>query len=257
MNNKRFLSLRTLFMVACLTLPTGVVNAGAIYKFGSRCPLDTSPLPISFQQPDDDVVSYRYNIIWVEGDGIDGLDKFYDLYQTPYNQSAWPRGFASGRGGVTCASASSECPHTSKYSSIVGTYGSDTLAWSDAPNGAAALSWTYVPVRKLKFLRIEVFIQSVALRPSEAGDQTEPIYFQYEATGNGNELRLTESGSTSDDKSSIVLPTTFNPLLVSDIQVWFERVPSLSYAYLRNTKPKAHIDSFSQTQMSLVPESCK
>lgn len=264
MVKKYALKVCTAFVAVVSLLVSTNVLAKATYGFGSAgagCSLWTMLFPISFQQPNNDMAAYFYNIIWIDDDSIKGMDEYYDFYQTMYNQSAWPSAVATGTDTPKCSGAT-ECPVldsklapkgyvTSAYDAIKQKYPSDTVKISTGqPIGSGGLTWRYLPVRKLKLLRIEVFIHQTQYSPA-VKTFVEPIYFEYRSTGNGTELKLAEQVPNTAD---IILPETFSPVLTSDIQVWFQRTGLDNFTDIAS---KAHIDPLSTTQIERVPESCK
>lgn len=265
---KRYLS-----KFIALTLVTGALCtstsalAGNAYGFGSLnggCSLWSMLYPISVQQPDDEPVSYYVNFIWIEEDSYKGMEEYADFFTTPYGQNAWPSGVNILRddGKANCT-GDDECTGAdiSEVNIGISAYNNLKAEFPDKkvnvakvrPNGAGALTWVYLPLRKVDLLRIEVFTPMGLIGTSNT--YVEPIYFEYRATGNGSELKLKEWGSTSENNTSyIILPDTFNPVLTSDIQVWFTRTSSKPTAGIT---PKAHIDALTSAQIDRVPSGCK
>ncbi|MEB4676971.1 hypothetical protein MXL54_19635 [Enterobacteriaceae bacterium G50] len=230
----------------------------------SQCSMWTLLFPISFQIPNDDI-PVKFNVIYVEGDGIKGMDEYYDFYKTPYGQSAWPVNPVTSTGDDTpvCTKVN-ECYNygpggvgygQSDYNNIHAKYGDATKVMTNVPNADTSLTWFYIPVRKLKLLRVELFTPYTGTVAVHQG-YVEPVSFEYTATGNSDELRLTDMKSTADNSSFIILPTTFRPTHTLDIQVWLTKTGDTAYQGLT---PQAHIDQIQSNDARLqqIPENCK
>lgn len=262
-------SLRTcaLFIIATVLCVSTNALAQSTYGFGSakgQCSFWTMLFPISLQQPDDEPMDYKVNIFWIGADSIVGMDNYYDFYETPYNQLAWPSGAAAGTSTPVCT-GQAECVTAgigsvgrgiSAYDSIKQEFPNETVkVYSGKPDGSGKLTWVYLPVRKMKLLRIEVFTPYTDKVAAHVGF-VEPLWFEYRATGSGSQLKLKGWGSTTakEHQGEIVLPDTFDPVTTIDIQVWFGRWDSAAY---QGVTPKAHIDPASSAQIDRIPASCK
>lgn len=255
--------------IIVLTLAAGAwccsssVLAGNGYGFGSLsggCSFWSTLFPISFNRTADGAAkSYSANIIWVSDDFIKGMDDYADFYSS----SAWPSAIPKGDDQPVCAaSACTVSPYNvvgtglSAYNDIKKEFPNEkvkvkSFALLATSNG----TWVDMPVRKYKLLRLEVFIPYTTWDMA-AGDSaySEPLYFEYRATGNGSEMQLKEWGSTAELKSNITLPDKFNPVLSSQIDVWF------NFTDKKNIKaiyPTVKVRSLSDTQLARVPAACK
>ncbi|MDH1126968.1 hypothetical protein [Enterobacter sp. GD03975] len=269
--NKTSANIIAAFITACAALTS--LNGIAAQKFGfgtvtkpssDSCSLWGSLYPISVQQPEDEPVKYYVNFIWVEANSYKGIDEYADFYITPYSQNAWPssiniltdggQAFCMGDGECTSATVSEVNKGISAYENLKAEFPDKKVSVVKAqPDGTGILKWFYLPLRKVDLLRIEVFTPLGSLTADN--EYVEPVFFEYRATGKGSELKLHEWGSTSDDKTYISLPETFNPVLTSDIQVWFTRTNQAGPAW--GITPKAHIDFVTTAQSDRVPSSCK
>lgn len=256
---------RVALVAAAMLFCTADSLAGGTYGFGNSkgCDLWRLPFPISLQQPGNERQDYDVNLIWIDDDSVSGMDKYYDFYQDHNGRSSWPSSPIGAIGGSKpYCTGSTECVTSghgsvgkgiSAYDNLVNEFSKDAVnVYKFRPNGAGNLTWLYLPTHKVKLLRIEVFTPYTGYVGSLVGYE-EPIYFEYRATGNGSEMKLKEWGSTADKQNYIDLPETFDPVLVSDIQVWFTRYGRYDPAIY----PKTAIHSLSDEQIARVPGSCK
>lgn len=268
--NKTSTNIIAAFITACAALTS--FNGIAAQKFGfgtvtkggaGACPLWAMLYPISIQQPEDEPARYYVNFIWVESNSYKGIDEYPDFFTTPYNQDAWPKGANIMRdGGQAYCVGDDDCTSAdiSELNKGISAYNNLKAEFPDQhvsvvrtrPDSKGELVWYYLPLRRVDVLRIEVF---TSLNVGMFNQYVEPIYFEYRATGKGSELKLKEWGSTSDNKSYISLPDTFDPILTSDIQVWFTRTSNDSPT--SGITPKAHIDALTSAQIDRVPSGCK
>jgi len=245
------------------------VLAGAIYKFGTPCTFDTMLFPISFQHSSDsdDLMDFYYNIIWIDGTNNQGIDSYYNFFIPPYNnQNGWPAGVGSGKDTPKCTGTtpSTACANTkyakknhgvSAYDFLKSEFGENSLKVMSGKITATgnSLNWLYLPVRRVKLLRIEVFTPPEIRTISTTDFSPEPLYFEYRGDG---ELTLKESGTTTHyankNMPSVYLPQTFSPVLSQDIQIWFGNIESYN-----EVEPRAHIDPLTSSMLNQIPAGCK
>ncbi len=243
--------------------------AGGVYGFGSRssgqkCDLWTLPFPVAFQKPTkNERYDYDVNVIWVDDDSVRGMDKYYNLYRTPDGKSTWtnsPR-VMNGQSTLYCEK-SNQCTidggsvgkGISAYDNLVQEFSKDSVhVYAFSPNSNGDYTWLYLPVHKVKVLRVEYFTPYDGAERTGLKSFVEPLYFEYRATGNGSEMKLNGWGSTSVNTGSVKLPDTFDPVLSSDIQVSIIRDGSVS----SDDSPKVVIHSLDNSQLAIVPGTCK
>ena len=262
---KSFSRICAAWITACTLFSSGSALADAKYGFAARCDLWSTLLPISFQHDVNDNEHHVYNIIWIDGEGVSGLESYYSLYRHHSGASTWPNGIASGKDTPQCTGTYNACAYEdwgsvgkgiSAYDSLKREFPSETI---NVTSGNLARTsdalWLYLPVRKFKLLRVELFTPYTS-GPGNKASQTynEPLSFEYRATGNGSELKLQSWGSTSDITSSVKLPNVFNPTETAEIQVWTDEHNNHDWSGL---DPAVTVDSFTTEQMKLVPESCR
>ncbi len=256
---------RALAVTAALLTSSGSLATSATYGFGGgagACSFWNMLLPITIQQPNDEPAEYQFNVMWVADDGVTGMDEYYDFFTTPYGQDGWPAGVAVGTDTPFCI-GDTECVTPgigyvgggiSAYKTLLQEFGDKLKVESGQPWGDGRLYWIYLPVRKLKMLRIEVF------NPYQGGvgvhkGFVEPISFEYRPSGNGkSQLKKVDQKSTAKNQSFISLPDLFDPVKTSDIQVWFQRTDKA--LALQGITPKAHIDPLTAEQQKRIPAGC-
>lgn len=246
-------------------------NASSKYGFAfsiKPCPLWTTFFPLSFQVPDDKGTrnaSPQFNIIYISGDTVKHMDDYYDLY-LPGNVRVWPeRPFLiNGKDTAICLS-SGQCVTSgygsvgkgiSAYNNIVAEFPDDKVkVLSDSAYGNGDITWIFLPLRKLKLLRIEYFTPYTGRESIHFG-YVEPLFFEYRSTGNGDEMQLKSKGGTArgGDYSRVKLPEKIKFTSLSAIQIWLEREGGAAY---QDLLPAAATVNFTQQQLALVPENCQ
>lgn len=246
------------------------------YGFSSgvkACALWDTFFPISFKIPNDLLtVNYSqpmFNIIYVADGNIKHMDDFYDLYRVR-SEDVWPTSpdLANGRSNAICQNNGDCVPlavggvgkGVSAYNDILGDefVRNDTIkVMSNSPYSDGTISWLFLPTRKLKLLRIELFTP-YKTSVNNFAVASEPLFFEYRATGNGDEMKLTEKGGTSvgGNINDVMLPSKLKLTTLSAIQIWLYRGGNSSEAYA-GLLPAAQVISFTSGQMKLIPENCR
>lgn len=253
-------------ITACVLFSSGSALADARYGFAAKCRLWSELLPVSFQHDPKDNEPHTYNVIWINGEGISGLDADYSLFQLNNGVSNFPANVGSGRDTPQCTKTYNGCAYEdwgsvgkgiSGYDSLKSEFPSETVkvASGSLPQYDGSLQWIYIPVRKLKVLRIELFTPWVSGATHAASKSyNQPLYFEYRATGNGSELKLKSWGSTSDITSAVGLPDVFNPVDVVGIQAWTDEHNNHDWSGL---DPGAGVVYLTEEQKKSVPGSCR
>lgn len=259
----------------------------------SSCSFAETPFPLSFKytQGGSSEVFMYFNIFYVHDD-VSGMADYVDFYTSSVaGQIYWPTTpiFAKGLDTPLCTmddlnnngkyddkdGAYSERCSTyvtgsgnkdayinkgvSDYDRVKGMYpgaGELKIAADIAPTNDARYKML-IDVRKIKYLRIEVFTPYTGTVAMHKG-YVEPAYFEYTKDGN-NWLKRTAYGTTasyiSPEQYKEMLPERINLNLLSDIQVDLD-----SYGGSTNFSSKVPNISFvalSSDQQSQLPDSCK
>lgn len=257
----------------CIVMLGMSLDVGASSKYGlafsiKPCPLWQIFFPLSFQVPDDKETrnaSPQFNIIYIAGDTVKHMDDYYDLY-LPGNVRVWPQSpfLLNGKDTAICLS-SGQCVTSgygsvgkgiSAYNNILAEFPDDKVkVLSSSAYGDGDITWFFLPLRKLKLLRIEYFTPYTG-RESVHFGYVEPLFFEYRATGNGDEMQLKGKGGTArgGDYSRVKLPDKIKLTALSAIQIWLEREGDAAY---QDLLPAAHTVNFTQQQLALVPANCQ
>lgn len=282
--------LKEIFIVLLLSQLTGISASHAVdgkYGFASGdmagCTFSQTPLPISFTRDDDHTNStVQYNVFYVR-DGVKGMDDYIDFYTTLGDHESpkstteedaqfWPQTpyMFKGRDKPICT-ADKECysdndtkggydKGRSKYDIFKNDYTADELkiAADVAPTSGRAYR-QYFDVRKLKFLRVEVFTPYLRNDANTLHvGYTEPLFFEYhKISGSSNTLALTSYGTTSNttmDELKSMLPSEINLNLVRYIYVY---INSLSNSAFQGKVPVVAFNMLTTDQQSRLPEACR
>lgn len=256
-----------------LSMVSANVAAEQKFGFGTRqgsCSLWLMPFPISLQRMYYNVTNWKYdfNVIWIDDTGNKGLDSYVDFYSSS-GKSTWIKDILNGSDTPICTKTDgSGCVEpkyaavghgVSAYDQIKKEYSGDKVkvfSGSIVENGDFYGIY-YLPVRKVKLLRVEIFTPFTDGRDIDMS--VEPLFFEYRKTGAGDELHLTSSGSTTPRNSGIVLPDTISlTKTTSEIHVWVEdpTVAEAPYAW-NNVKPGTSFISMSAAQVAAIPEACQ
>lgn len=270
------------FILAMFSACSLTAHGGENYGFSSSifpCSLWSTFFPISFQVPSDDLtrnfVRPVYNIIYITDDKIKGMDDFYDLYNVK-GKYVWPTTptLTNGRKTPVCRKVG-DCvikgyggvgSGVSAYYDIVSEFPSETVkVHSDSAYSDGSISWVFLPMRKLKLLRIEYFTPytedtyvPLPYRNSESKKYTEPLFFEYRATGNGDEMMLRESGGTTygANFNNVKLPQYIRLTHLSAIQIWLNTKDSDGDPW-RRIYPSTTTVNFTDSQSALIPANCQ
>lgn len=278
--------------LALLSLSGGEVNATqGKYGFATAgalagCTFAQTPLPISFTRDDDHTeAEVKYNLFYVR-DGVTGMSDYKDFYTTlPDHTSAkdsteediqfWPETPYMLKGSDTPICVGEEDCYTpglnppnqgydsgrSRYDTFVNKYSKEELkiAADIAPSSGRAYR-QYIDVRRIKFLRVEVFTPYTGTTPIHMG-YTEPLYFEYnKVPGTYNTLALTSYGTTaSNDKIkpedlAAMFPKEINTNYLRYIYVY---INSLSNSAYQGKIPKVIFYQISDDQAARLPEACR
>lgn len=249
------------------------------------CTFAQTPLPISFTRDDDHTAAVvKFNVFYVK-DGVVGMNDYIDFYTTladhvpaanttEEDTQFWPDTpyMLKGRDNPVCAGVE-ECyidlSHPgmggydmgrSRYDTFKNKYTKDELkiAADIAPTSGRAYR-QYIDVRKIKFLRVEVFTPNKSTDSVHMG-YTEPLYFEYNRKpGTNNTLALTSYGTTaSKDKIkpedlAAMLPKEVNTNLIRYIYVY---INSLSPSAYQGKIPKVIFYMLSPEQQARLPKIC-
>lgn len=201
------------FIAAALFVSTDVL-ADAVYGFGShqQCRGLEMPFPIGIQQPGNSEAEHYFNVIWVD-DTNTGLDKYESLYINGNGVKSWFPNISPSTyvypddihctGGLDYSVDRSGCvwPAFADYDHGVSAFkllqdefgAKNVKVIKGQPDSSGKLTWVYLPVRKVKLLRIEWFTSTQPTKnpdDSMGNGSPEPLFFEYRATGNGDELKL-------------------------------------------------------------------
>lgn len=249
------------------------------------CAFGQTPLPISVTRDDDHTAAeVKFNIFYVK-DGVTGMGDYADFYtslgdhesaknQTEADSQFWPETpyMLKGKDKPLCTGVE-ECyidlSHPgvggydmgrSRYDTFKDKYTKDELkiAADIAPTSARAYR-QYIDVRKIKFLRVEVFTPNKSTDSVHMG-YTEPLYFEYNRKpGTNNTLALTSYGTTaSKDKIkpedlAAMLPKEVNTNLIRYIYVY---INSLTQSAYQGKIPKVEFNMASDEQKARLPDIC-
>lgn len=270
-------------LLTALTLSSLTAQSSENYGFSAGiwpCPLWSTFFPISFQVPSDDAtknyVKPIFNIIYISDSNIKTMDDFYDIYNVKGNavwpSNSWPY-VANGRSQVVCRN-DGECVTKgygqvgrgiSAYNNIKAEFPGETInVSSGSAFGNGDITWFELATRKLKLLRVEYFTPYTdgsnlppMLRNSDNKKYTEPLFFEYRATGNGDEMKIKESGGTAYgvNYNDLNLPEYIKLTRLSAIQVWLNA--SSNNNLWQRIYPGAGMVSFTDNQTALIPANCQ
>ncbi|HAT8012160.1 hypothetical protein [Citrobacter rodentium] len=244
------------------------------------CSLWDTFFPISFQVPSDkltrDYVRPIFNIIYITDSNLKHMDDFYDIYKingkgdaiwptTPFLATGSDTAYCRNDGDCVTKGYGALGKGISAYNEIKKDFPGETVkVLSDSAYGNGDISWLFLPTRKLKLLRVEYFTPYkdddgtilITLKNKENNKYTEPLFFEYRATGNGDEMELEESGGTAAGANfnDVKLPQFIRPTQLSAIQVWLDTTSGgtpWSSIY-----PNVRVRPFTDEQMALIPVNC-
>ncbi|AGB76592.1 hypothetical protein D782_0529 [Enterobacteriaceae bacterium strain FGI 57] len=250
------------------------------------CTFAQTPLPISFTRDDDHTAAeVKFNVFYVK-DGVAGMNDYIDFYTSlADHQSAkstteedtqfWPETpyMLKGRDTPVCDEVE-ECytdlnhpgvggydMGRSRYDTFKNKYTKDELKIAGdivPPNNGRAYR-QYIDVRKIKFLRVEVFTPYTGTDSVHMG-YTEPVYFEYNRKpGTNNTLALTSYGSTSSkdkikpEDLAAMFPKEINTNLIRYIYVY---INSLSPSAYQGKIPNVIFYMLSPEQQARLPKIC-
>ncbi|MBJ8366378.1 MULTISPECIES: hypothetical protein [Citrobacter] len=252
------------------------VTAQGAQKYGlsdslQYCELWDTFFPLSFQVPSSNWVSNyskpELNIIYISAGKRKHVDDYIDLY-TINNQSVWPSRLISGRdsafcqndGGCVAKGKGSVGKGISAYKDLVAEFPDDDVKiFSGSPYYDGTLSWISLPVRYLKLLRVEFFTPysgPVGVFTDSYNPYVEPLYFEYRATGNKDEMQLTAVGGTAAGANfnGVNLPDKIRLTSLAALQVWLSSSTGDPWKTLL---PYAHTVDMTTSQKALIPDNCK
>ncbi|WP_434132412.1 hypothetical protein [Enterobacter cloacae] len=275
-----------ILLLAALFLAVQSVHGAQKYGFSAglkRCALWDTFFPISFQIPKMDTMRFHpvpvFNVIYIAGDNTQHMDNFYDLYKLGgiNGPRVWPEKpyLANGKSLPKCRS-DGECIESGKgsvgkgisaYDEILGAedFKNDTKkVLSDGPYTGGDILWQFLPTRKLKLLRVEFFTPSRGTFISVSGPisdngYVEPLFFEYRAIGNGDEMELKKVGGTAagNNFNGVKLPNKIKLTSLSAIQVWLGGKGKDPNHLWEDLIPYAQVVSFDEKQMAQVPKNCQ
>lgn len=252
------------------------VTAQGAQKYGlsdslQYCELRDTFFPLSFQVPSADWVSTyarpKFNVIYISAGKRKHVDDYTDLYNIK-NQFVWPSHLMSGLDTAFCQN-SGNCVTKGKgsvgqgisaYKDLVAEFPDDDVkVLANAPSYEGDLTWYSLPIRYLKLLRVEFFTPysgPVGVFTQSYNQYVEPLYFEYRATGNKDEMQLTAVGGTAAGANfnGVNLPEKIRLTSYAAIQVWLSSSTGDPWKTLL---PYAHTVDMSDSQKALIPDNCK
>lgn len=266
-------------LLCTLALTSGIANADQKYGFSDSlrpCTLWDTFFPISFQIPSDTItqnfVKPAFNIMYIAAGNYQHMNDFADLYKIGNSSvRVWPTDpyVLSGNDAAICQDSGSCVTKgygavdkgISAYKNLAAEFPNDNIViLSDVANRNGNITWFYLPTRYVKLLRIEFFTpytRPVGSFSDKYNEHVEPLYFEYRATGNKDELQLFASGGTvsSANFSGVKLPNKIRLTALSGVQIWLDTISDANpWARLI---PYAHTVDFTESQMAIVPANCK
>lgn len=251
------------------------------------CTFDQTPLPIRVTRDHDTTNAVvKFNIFYVK-DGITGMNDYIDFYTSladhvPAKNTAeedeqfWPDTpyMLKGRDKPVCAGVE-ECyidlSHPgvggydmgrSRYDTFKDKYTKEELKIAgDIASDSGRAYRQYIDVRKIKFLRVEVFTPNKSTDSIHMG-YTEPLYFEYsKVAGTNRTLALTSYGTTSpkdkippDEDLAIKLPKEINTNEIYYINVY---INSLTQSAYQGKIPQVDFFMLSGSQLNKLSANCR
>ncbi|HHK9551815.1 hypothetical protein VB265_13170 [Enterobacter sichuanensis] len=270
-------------LLAALTLSSLTAQSAEKYGFSAGirpCPLWSTFFPISFMVPGDNLtesyVKPIFNVIYISDSNLKTMDDFFDIYNINgsniWPSNSWPY-VGNGRDKAVCQN-DGDCVTKgygqvgrgiSAYKKIKTEFPGETVkVMSSTAYGDGDITWFELATRKLKLLRVEYFTPytgdgnlPLVLRNSDNEKYTEPLFFEYRATGNGDEMKLEETGGTAYgvNYDNLNLPVYIKLTRLSAIHVQLHKKSSNNNPWQR-IYPSVGMVSFTDKLTALVPASC-
>ncbi|HCD7428057.1 MULTISPECIES: hypothetical protein [Citrobacter] len=274
--NMNIFNRKYLAALGCLWLIFSAPQAFSANKYGfgsvlRMCPFWSTPFPVGFRMPAPGLKTYvldmEVNLIYISADNTADIDDYVNLYNVN-GVETWPgTGILKGNATAACKT-SSACQKSSSGTVGKGVSAYDSLAAeftgedirvaqkSISPSSSSSFTWFYLPVRKYKLLRIEVFVPN---QLDNGVGHSEPFFVEYRAAGNKDELQLVSMGGTAaaGNFNGVNLPDTLRLTQNSGLQIWLNHSTSTPADDVSDLLPYAKVFPFQSTQLASLPESCQ
>lgn len=269
-------SRKTMAVLGCLWFVFSTPQAFSAEKYGLGdilriCPLWSTPFPVGFRMPEPSLLAkfeldMAVNLIYISADNTADIDDYTNLYYVD-GVETWP-GILKGNATAACKT-SSACQKSSSgtvgkgvsaYDSLAAEFAGEDLRVAQKsidPTDKSPFTWFYLPVRKYKLLRIEVFV------PNQLDDgvgHSEPFFVEYRATGNRDELQRVSMGGTAAGANfnGVNLPETLRLTQNSGLEIWLNHSTSSNPTDdVSDLLPYAKVFPFRSEQLASLPESCR